>query len=53
VQPLITHRLPAERAQEAYDGLLHNPNEFMGVLLDWAAPGAPEHVTGAPALGSS
>ena len=36
-QPLITHRLPAEAAEEAYDGLRSRPDEYLGVILQWGA----------------
>jgi threonine dehydrogenase-like Zn-dependent dehydrogenase len=35
VGPLITHRLPAEQAAQAYDGLRERPDEFLGVVLTW------------------
>ncbi len=35
VEPLITHRLSPSRIQEAYDGLVRAPDEFLGVVLDW------------------
>lgn len=37
VDPLITHRWSPERIQEAYAGLRDNPDEFVGVVLDWAS----------------
>ncbi|WP_135556399.1 zinc-dependent alcohol dehydrogenase [Paenibacillus cymbidii] len=33
--PLLTHTLPAERADEAYELLLHRKNEALGVQLKW------------------
>lgn len=33
--PLVSHRLPAARARDAYEGLLRQPEEFIGVVLDW------------------
>ncbi len=35
VEPLVSHRLPAEKIREAYDGLLGNPDKFTGVVLEW------------------
>lgn len=35
VEPLITHRLEPEDAQEAYQGLLHARDGYLGVLFDW------------------
>ena len=37
VAPLISHRLPARQVKEAYDGLLHHPEIYSGVVLDWKA----------------
>lgn len=34
-EELITHRFKPESAAEAYDGLKHNPEEFIGVLFEW------------------
>ena len=39
VEPLITHRLPLERADEAYDLIAHGPSA-LGVILDHGAPTA-------------
>jgi threonine dehydrogenase-like Zn-dependent dehydrogenase len=33
--PLISHRLPARQVKEGYDGLLHHPENYSGVVLDW------------------
>lgn len=33
--PLVTHVLPPDRIREAYDGLAHKRNEYMGVIIDW------------------
>ncbi len=33
--PLITHRFPVERAEEAFDLILSKREPFLGVLLDW------------------
>ena len=35
VAPLISHRLPARQVKEGYDGLLHHPETFSGVVLEW------------------
>jgi threonine dehydrogenase-like Zn-dependent dehydrogenase len=35
IEPLITHRLHPSQIKEAYEGLLHQPNVYTGVLLDW------------------
>lgn len=35
VEPLITHRLPAEQVAQAYDGLREKPNDYLGVVLTW------------------
>jgi threonine dehydrogenase-like Zn-dependent dehydrogenase len=35
VAPLISHRLPARRVKEGYDGLLHHPETYSGVVLEW------------------
>lgn len=37
VTPLITHRLPAAEIPAAYDGLLHQPDTYLGVILQWNA----------------
>lgn len=36
IEPLISHRLPPEKIAEAYEGLLAAPEEFTGVVLEWA-----------------
>ena len=36
IEPLISHYLRPEQIKEAYDGLLHTPNVYTGVLLEWA-----------------
>lgn len=33
---LISHRLPPQHAQEAYEGLASDPERFTGVLFEWA-----------------
>jgi threonine dehydrogenase-like Zn-dependent dehydrogenase len=35
VDPLRTHVLPPERCQEAYYGLTHHKDDFLGVVFDW------------------
>ena len=35
VEPLITHRLPAAQAPQAYEGLRMKPDEYLGVVLTW------------------
>src|SRR5215213_7473136 len=35
VEPLITHRLPPAQIRAAYEGLLHQKDEYLGVLLRW------------------
>ncbi len=35
VDPLRTHVLPPERCQEAYYGLAHHKDDFLGVVFDW------------------
>lgn len=37
VASLISHRLRPEQIKEAYDGLLHEPNQYTGVVLDWGS----------------
>lgn len=37
VDPLRTHVLPPERCQEAYYGLAHHKDDYLGVVFDWAA----------------
>lgn len=37
VRPLITHRLSPDAAGEAYRGLRDNPDEYLGVILQWNA----------------
>ncbi len=36
VDPLLTHVLPPERCQEAYAGLAHRKDEYVGVVFDWS-----------------
>ena len=35
VEPLISHHMKPERIKEAYEGLLHQPDTYVGVVLDW------------------
>jgi 2-desacetyl-2-hydroxyethyl bacteriochlorophyllide A dehydrogenase len=35
VEPLITHRLPPAEIQRAYEGLLNQKDEYLGVILQW------------------
>jgi 2-desacetyl-2-hydroxyethyl bacteriochlorophyllide A dehydrogenase len=35
VTPQISHHMKPEQIKEAYDGLLHEPDLFTGVVLDW------------------
>ena len=35
VDPLRTHVLPPERCQEAYSGLTHRKDDYLGVVFDW------------------
>jgi 2-desacetyl-2-hydroxyethyl bacteriochlorophyllide A dehydrogenase len=37
--PLVTHRLPASRAAEAYDMVLSRAPGVLGMILDWEAEG--------------
>jgi 2-desacetyl-2-hydroxyethyl bacteriochlorophyllide A dehydrogenase len=37
VDPLRTHVLLPERCQEAYYGLAHHKDEYLGVVFDWTA----------------
>jgi len=37
VDALITHILPPEELDTAYQGLMHNKEEYLGVLVDWSA----------------
>lgn len=34
--PLLTHKLRPKRCAEAYAGLRDRPDEFVGVIFDWA-----------------
>lgn len=36
VEPLITHRVPPEEIQAAYDGLRDRRDEYLGVILRWS-----------------
>lgn len=35
VKPLLSHLLPPARLDDAYQGLLHNKDSYLGVVLDW------------------
>jgi 2-desacetyl-2-hydroxyethyl bacteriochlorophyllide A dehydrogenase len=35
VDPLRTHVLPPSACQEAYDGIIHRRDEYLGVVFDW------------------
>lgn len=35
VDPLRTHLLPPDRCQEAYAGLTHDKDRYLGVVFDW------------------
>ena len=35
VDPLRTHLLPPDRCQEAYAGLTHQRDDYLGVVFDW------------------
>ncbi|MBV7330904.1 zinc-binding alcohol dehydrogenase [Chloroflexi bacterium TSY] len=35
IEPLVSHRLPPSEIKQAYEGLLHQPEEYTGVVLDW------------------
>lgn len=35
VAPLITHVLPPQEAPRAFDGLLNEPDKWLGVVFDW------------------
>jgi len=35
VRELITHVVKPERIKEAYEGLLHKKDEYLGVIVDW------------------
>lgn len=37
IAPLISHRMPARQVKEGYDGLLHHPATYSGVVLEWNA----------------
>ena len=47
IDPLITHKLPAEEAARAYDMLLNHKDQALGVLFDW------EYETGDSAPGGA
>lgn len=35
VAPLLSHVVPAQELDSAYQGLLHRKDEYLGVVLDW------------------
>ena len=35
IEPLISHRLSPARIRDAYEGLLHSPSEYTGVVIEW------------------
>ncbi len=35
LEPMISHRMRPEAIKEAYEGLLHDPGHYTGVVLDW------------------
>jgi threonine dehydrogenase-like Zn-dependent dehydrogenase len=35
IAPFYSHKMQPSEAQEAYDGLRENPEEFVGVIFDW------------------
>ena len=37
VAPLHSHTLPPEQAQQAYNGLKHQKDDYIGVVFDWTA----------------
>jgi threonine dehydrogenase-like Zn-dependent dehydrogenase len=41
VDPLRTHVLPPARCQEAYAGLAHRKDEYLGVVFDWMGEPGP------------
>jgi bacteriochlorophyllide a dehydrogenase len=36
IEPLITHRIPFDEAQKAYDLVIQHPERSLGMVLDWA-----------------
>jgi 2-desacetyl-2-hydroxyethyl bacteriochlorophyllide A dehydrogenase len=36
LEPLISHRLPAQAIKQAYDGLLEHKDSYTGVVLKWS-----------------
>ncbi len=39
IEPLISQRLAPEHIRDAYEGLLHRPETYTAVVLDWTAAG--------------
>jgi 2-desacetyl-2-hydroxyethyl bacteriochlorophyllide A dehydrogenase len=37
IEPLVTHRLSPAQIKQAYEGLLREPETYVGVALDWSA----------------
>ncbi|HSI85751.1 MAG: zinc-binding alcohol dehydrogenase [Candidatus Methylacidiphilales bacterium] len=37
LDPLITHVLPPQQIKQAYEGLLHDKENYVGVVLNWEA----------------
>lgn len=35
IEPMITHRIPPDAIQDAYQGLLYSRHEYLGVVIDW------------------
>ena len=35
MEPLITHTYPVERAAEAFEQIIRNPDQTLGVVLEW------------------
>ena len=40
ITPLITHRVPFEKAPSAYELVLEHPEQSLGMVLSWSAAGA-------------
>jgi 2-desacetyl-2-hydroxyethyl bacteriochlorophyllide A dehydrogenase len=38
IRPLISHRLSPTQISEAYEGLLHDKERYVGVVLEWQTP---------------
>jgi len=35
IAPLITHEIAPHEIKEAYEGLLHDKENYLGVIIDW------------------